>query len=169
MRATSPLDQIQYLGDIVELPKPKCPIGTKIHPQRLSPENLAYYWRKAVREILRDTQKIVYQMKREGYMTGMVGNKMLEHNKAQIRQKLDMMRHADSVEVAGHRPDGMHVTGSVSNQCYLQNGQCHSGVGYANYLLFRRTVDGNQLVYIHPHAIIGDAYLAPLVAEPSGQ
>ena len=169
MRATSPQDPLEYFGDFVEIPRPKYPIGTRLNLQALDEIAQKYYFRKALKEILRDTRKVVNKLQRDGYMKGMVGKKMLEHNKAQIRAKLDMMRFPEVVEIAGHRPQGMHVTGAISNQCYLQNGQCHGGVDYECYLLFRRTVDGNQVVYIHPYAIIREPYLKSLVVatEPS--
>lgn len=163
MRATSPRDQIQYLGDIVELPRPEYEIGTRLNLSRLSANNRRYYFRKAMYEIIRDTRRIVNELRQEGYMDGMVGNKFLPGNKQQIRDKLDMLMNADSVEVAGHRPQGLHVTGAISNQCYLKQGQCHSGVGYENFLLFRRTVDGQKLVYIHAHPVIRECYLKDLV------
>lgn len=77
------------------------------------------------------------------------------------------MRYADSVEIAGFGPEGMHAVGTIGNQCYLQRGQCHSGVSYTCYLLFRRTFNGNKTVYIHPEPIIGECYLKPLLAAPS--
>lgn len=67
-------------------------------------QDLAYYWRSAVRQVIADTRAVVTVLQREGYMTGMVGRKMLAHIKAQIRAALDMMRTADSVEVAGSLP-----------------------------------------------------------------
>ncbi|MDO8416372.1 MAG: hypothetical protein Q7S87_09195 [Agitococcus sp.] len=163
MPARTPLDQIQYLGDTVELPLPTYPIGTKLNVHRLTSENKRYYFRKAVREIIRDTRAILAKLQHDGYLTEMVGKKMLECNKAQIRAKLDMMRLADVVEIAGHCPNGMHVTGTISNQCYLVNGQCHSGVDYEHYLLFRRTDAGNKIVYIHPYPLIRGCYLKELV------
>lgn len=155
MRAPTPLDQLQFLGDHVEMPTPTHPVGTRLNIQALDEATQKYYFRKAAKEIIRDTRKIVMKLKRDGYMKAMTSKKMLEYNKAQIRAKLDMMRFADVVEIAGHRPQGMHVTGTVGSQCYLVNGQCHSGVGYEHFLLFRRTDDGCKLVYIHPYAIIG--------------
>ena len=166
MKARTPLDELQFLGEEVAMPQPQYPVGTKIDPRRLDAESLAYYWRTIVRETLRDTQKIVYELQKQGFMAGMAGKKMLPYNKDQIRAKLDMVRHADSVELAGFHPGGMHVTGTIGNQCYLVQGQCHSGVNFDCYLLFRRTVDGNKLAYIHAHPVIGEAYLkALLVAE----
>jgi hypothetical protein len=163
MPARTPLDQIQYLGDTVELPVPLYPIGTHLNVHRLSPESQSYYLRKAVKQIIRDTQVIVTKLQSEGYFKDRGHKKMREGHKTGIRAKIDMMRFADVVEVAGHHPNGMHVTGSISNQCYLVNGQCHSGVGYEHYLLFRRTVDDNKIVYIHPYPLINGRYLKDLV------
>lgn len=161
MRATSPLDEIEFLGDPVELPRPKYAVGTRLDVAkvRASEINDDYYWRTAVRAILRDTQKLVYSLKRDGFMHGMVGQKMLEHNKTQIRRKLDMMRYADSIELAGAAPESVHVS-NVANQCYLADGQCHGGVKFRYYLLFRRTVDGAKWAYLHPYPVIAECYVA---------
>jgi hypothetical protein len=169
MRAQSPLDPIQDFGDFVELPQPVYPLGTRINLHALDAPAQQYYFNKVRKEILRDTRKIVNKLKRDGFMKGMVGKKMLDFNKAQIRAKLEMMLHADVVEIAGHQPLGMHVTGAIANQCYLQNGQCHGGVRFEHYLLFRRTVDGQKLVYIHPYPIVGGCYIKSLLvpAPPS--
>ena len=59
MKARTPLDELQFLGDEVAMPQPKYPVGTKIDPSRLDAESLAYYGSTMVRAILRDTQKIV--------------------------------------------------------------------------------------------------------------
>lgn len=166
MRASSPLDPLEYFGDVVEIPRPTLPVGTRLNLQALVDEDeRAYYFMTAAKEIIRDTRKIISKLQSEGFMKDMVGKKMLEYNKAQIRAKLDMMRFAEVVEIAGHRPNGMHVTGAVGNQCYLRNGQCHGGVEHECYLLFRRTVNGNKVVYIHPYAIIREGHAKSLVIQ----
>lgn len=159
MRAKSPLDQIQYLGDPVALPKPKLPIGTVIDISGMSKENLDYYGRMALRQVLRKIRIPIKSLRAEGYLKEMTSNKMLPFHKAKVRAMLDMMRLAESIEVAGHAPSGMHVVGTIGNQCYLQNGQCHGGVDYSCYLLFRRKVDGNSVVYLHPEPLVDECYI----------
>jgi hypothetical protein len=163
MRATSPKDQIQYLGDTVELPRPKYDICTKLNVTALSAHSKRYYFRKAMYEIIADTRKVIRELRSSGYFENMVGNKLLPETKDQIRAKLDMLMTADSIEIAGCRPQGLHVTGAIANQCYLRNGQCHSGVGYEYFLLFRKNVDGNKVAYIHPYAVIREEYLKELL------
>jgi hypothetical protein len=166
MRATSPLDPIQDFGEYVALPQPKYALGTPVNVRGLSSENLEYLWGQTVREILRDTQKTIYSLKAEGFMPGMVGRKMPEYNKAQIRLKLDLMRYADSVELAGIAPVYSHVT-NVANACYLVDGQCHGGVKFRYHLLFRRVVDGRSLVYLHPYPLLSEELAKNLVRPPA--
>lgn len=167
MRATSPLDCLEYKGSPVSLPQPKYAVGTVLDLRKLSADDYRYYAKCVLREILKDTQKIVYKLKREGYMKGMVGKKMLPGNKEQIRLKLFVLKNAHTIEIAGASPRGMHVVGTVGNECYLQNGQCHSGVSYDYHLLFRCEHEGNQVVYVHRHPIIGEAYLKNLLVTPT--
>lgn len=163
MPVSSPLGELQYLGDTVALPSPRYPIGTCLNLRALDPESQHYYFMKAVKDLIRDTRAITTSLQKEGYFKEMRGKKLLPDNKAAIREKIDMLRLADSVEIAGYKPEGMHVTGTIGNQCYLRNGQCHSGVSYTLYLLFRRTLAGNRIVYIHPYPVIHERYLKNLV------
>jgi hypothetical protein len=163
MRATSPQDPLQFMGDIVELPEPPYAIGTRIDIKKLAPSDRQYYGRTILRSILRKTRAILDQLQAEGYLNDMVGKKMLPGNKAQLREMLDVLMHPDAVELAGMSPQGMHVTGNVANQCYLQYGPGHSGVSYCYYLLFRKLVNGNKVVYIHPEPVIRAEYLRDLV------
>lgn len=73
MRATTPLDELEYKGDIVQLPQPMYPIGTKIDVSRLPADDYAYYARNVFRQALRRDQDIIYSLKAEGYMEDMVG------------------------------------------------------------------------------------------------
>jgi hypothetical protein len=155
------------MGDIVELPVPPYAIGTRIDITKLEGGDARYYFRTMLRDILRKTRSTLDSLQAQGYLKDMVGKKMLPGNKVQLRQKLDILLHPDAVELAGMAPQGMHVTGTVGNQCYLRNGQCHSGVSYCYYLLFRKLVDGNQVVYIHPEPLIRGEYLRKLVIPVS--
>ena len=163
MRATTPLQPLEYLGSPVAIPQPMYTVGTIIDISKLNADSYAYYAKKVLREILRDTQKMVYALKAEGYMKGMIGKKMLDHNKAQIRQKITVMQNAHTIELAGFAPWAMHVVGTVGNECYLKNGQCHSGLSYKCYLLFRCNIDGHEAVYVHDYPIVGEAYIEELL------
>jgi len=161
LRAKTPLDELEYFGERVELPRPKYLVGTQIDIGPLRADDRAYYWREIVRSVIRDSRRVISSLQREGYLGEMKGKKMLPGNKDQIRAMLDIVRYADSVE-----PRGMHVVGTLGNQCYLRNGQCHSGVYYRYFLLFRRKLKGNKVVYIHPHAVIDENAITIRDAEP---
>lgn len=165
MRASTPQDPLQYMGDIVTLPEPPYAIGTRIDISKLNASDARYYFRTMLRDILRKTRAILDSLQAEGYLNDMVGKKMLPGNKAQLREKLDIILHPDAVELAGMAPQGMHVTGNAANQCYLQYGQGHSGVSYCYYLLFRKVVNGNKVVYIHPEPVISGEYLREMVLQ----
>lgn len=163
MRATSPRDQIQFFGETVQLPAPKQAIGTRLDPSRLSAEDFSYYARKVLRQVLRNIRIPIKSLKAQGYLKDMKRNKMMDFHKEKVREMLDVMHSADSVEVAGHAPYGVHVSGGIGNQCYLQSGQSHSGVSYSCFLLFRKVVDGNKCAYLHKEALINEVYLKDLV------
>jgi hypothetical protein len=151
------------MGDFVQLPTPKYALGTRLDLSRLEPSDRAYYGKKILSEIFRDMRAVLQSLKKEGYLKDMKGKKIPPHNKAQIREMLNVLLNPDSVELAGMKPEGMHVTGTVSNQCYLRNGQCHGGVSFCYYLLFRKEVDGSKLVYVHTDPVIREEYLKNLV------
>jgi len=165
-RARTPLDNLDSREAFVSLPVPSIAVGTKVKMREWArKQDLAYYWRNAVRQVISDTRAVVTVLQRDGYLTGMVGRKMLAHNKAKIRAALDIMRTADSVEVAGHMPSATHVVGSVAGQCYLTRSNCHGGVEYHCYLLFRKKdSEGRELAYIHRHAMVSEGSLEALPA-----
>jgi len=138
------------------MPRPKYPVGTKLLLSQIDPETFQFYWGKLVRETVKATRVSVDYLQKEGLLPGMIGKKMMACHKASIIKNLDMMRYADSIEIAGHQPVGLHGLGSPANQCYLNRSDFSSGVGFRCYLLFRRIVDEKSLYYIHPHSIVNE-------------
>lgn len=161
-RARSPLDQMEYLGDHVELPLPPLPVGTVVefNPKGMHPSDMAYYKRLGLKLIIQDTKKIVRSLRRQGFASGDALNAPLpKFNTDKIRQIAHVVANAHTMEIAGWKPKGMHVVGTLGHQSYLQDGQCHSGVSYEAYLLFRCTLNGSEVVYICPHAIVSSRAL----------
>lgn len=165
MRATSPKDELEHFGDFVSIPLPRHPIGTRLDPSKLQAHDRAYYYRLVLRGILKTLREVLARLNRQGFSMPEQGKRLLPFHKARVREMLNLVSRADSVEIAGHAPLGMHVSNQPAHQCYLRNGQCHSGVGYSCYLLFRKEVDGQKLVYLHPHPVIREEYIKNILAE----
>lgn len=152
MRAKSPLDALEHKGERVALPLPRIAIGTRLKPLPKQPD-YAFYRKRMLRELLRDTRRIVDRLRREGFINGKPGERLPDFNKKAIRRALHIYEHSTDVEVAGICPEYGPVFGNPTNQCYLQHGHTHSGVGYTYYLLFRMELDGNRIVLIHSHPV----------------
>ena len=146
MRATSPLDQIQAF-EHYNMPQPKFSIGMEVDRACL---NVPYYRKSLLRHELKKTRQILKQH---------IG-KLHEYNKEQIRKKMSMFDKSEKIEIAGIAPFNSLVVGNVSNQCYIRDGQCHGGVTYNYYLLFRITdKQDRKLVYISDIPIILEGHL----------
>lgn len=160
--ARSPLDILEFRGDAVSIPKPKFPVGTKVaYAPSNHKSNYKFFAKAVVKQLVKDTSKIVNKLRKEGFSGGIeaIGTPLPFFNMRQIVKIIQFMKTADSVEIAGHAPKGMHTGGTVSNQCYLENGQCHSGTSFDAYLLFRKNVNGQDLVYIHAHPVCPETSL----------
>jgi hypothetical protein len=96
----------------------------------------------------------VDKLRRNGYVKGPLGSRLPEFNKAKVREEMSMVDNADSIEICGAAPWAMHVCGSIGNECYLVDGQCHSGLSWEYFLLFRQTVDGRNQVYVHRNPVL---------------
>lgn len=157
MPATSPLDMLQYLGTFVALPQPAFSVGTRVCLENLSPSDARYYFRKGLREHLRQLRIRLDSLTQYGIVPYAGGKRLHAHNKGQLRLALDLVLRPDSVEIAGSAPNSPHLCGNVGNQCYLQGGQCHSGLDHHYYLLFRKKVGDNDLVFMHPLPVLSES------------
>lgn len=149
------------------MPVPRLPIGTVLDPNAVAAFNIDYYKRTVVRQVIRRSQRIVYKLKRQGFMKGMVGKKMLPYNKEQIRATLEGMRNATSFEVAGYAPRHGHCIGRSAHESAL-NGipSAMGGVEFNAYILFRFEKDGKPFVYIHEEAFVSESDLKELIIKP---
>lgn len=164
--AKSPLQELEYRGENVALPRPKLSVGTVVCPKtEQAAVNSSYFLKKIRSQIEADTLEVVnvLRLKHPSFNMGEVGDPLPDFNAAQVDAKMAIVLAPDSVEIAGHAPRAMHAVGVIGNQCYLEDGQCHGGLKYDAYLLFRKNVDGNILVYVHPHAVVPEYCL--LVAQ----
>lgn len=152
MRAKSPLDALEHKGERVALPLPRMAIGTRLKPLPKQPD-YAFYRKRMLRELLRDTREVIDKLRRKGFIRGKPGERLPDFNKKEIRRSMHIYDQSTDVEVAGICPEYGHVVGHPTNQSYLQQGHCHRGVGYSYYLLFRMELDGNRVVLIHSHPV----------------
>ncbi|MGG6263297.1 hypothetical protein ACQ4M3_35275 [Leptolyngbya sp. AN03gr2] len=79
------------------------------------------------------------------------------------RQILDFLKRGKQLEysIAGIEANYALPTISVSNQCYLQNGQCHSGLFWQYKVLIKGVLDGKNVCVI-PNVWIGEQDFIPL-------
>lgn len=170
MPATSPLDMLQNLGAFVALPQPAFPVGTRVNLEKLSPVDARYFFRKGLREHLRKLRETLDSLADYGIKPYAGGKRLHPHNKGNLRLALAMVLHPDSVELAGSAPSSPYVCGNVGNQCYLQGGQCHTGVEHCYHLLFRKKVGDNDLVFIHPLPVLPESTVRQCrMTEPANQ
>lgn len=153
MRATSPLDALAPASS--EMPLPKYSIGTKLDLTQVASYNVDYYKKKVRMTLIRGLRKTLTSLQRQGYLKDMKGKKMLDVHKQELRKMFDFMATADTVEVAGFAPHGMHVSGTIAHECYLAGGFGYSGVSYNYYLLFRKVDEqGRHLVFLYPEPLL---------------
>jgi len=135
---------------------PGYPVGTKLSLRMLSPETLRHYWMKIVREVIEPHRANFNRLQQQGNLPEKTDKKLMNFQKELIRAKLDMMQYADSIEIAGHQ---LHVQGSIANGIYTDDNQFNANISFHCFLLFRRTVEGKALVYVHPTPVVSE-YLA---------
>lgn len=164
MHASSPLDPLAALTADAQLAQPKYPIGTKVDLSKVADYNRPYYQKTIRRNLIRRLRKSLDSLQKQGYLKDMRGKKMLDCHKEKLRETFRMMEQADSVEVAGHAPNSMHVVGNIANQCYITGGPGFSGTSYGYYFLFRKTdAEGRKLVYIYPDPLMDESNVRPCV------
>jgi len=140
MRANSPADalgppsELEYhfkIGDKVKVSIRKCDRG--------------YY----LKQYLKPLRVSLKSLRKQGYMSGRF---LGPGTKDSIRQELDFMATADSIEIVGITPLYGQPVGHIVNQCYLGGVPgAASGVSFHYHLLFRKRVVSDRdrsLVYI---------------------
>ncbi len=158
MQAITQLDALDGISGDIPLAQPMYPIGTKIDLSKIVGEDRAYFQRKIRKVLIQRLRKTLNSLQKQGYLKEMRGKKMLSYNKDQLRAAFCLMAEADSVEVAGYAPCGMHTVGFIANQCYIQGGTGFSGTSYSYYFMFRKTdEEGRKLVYIYPEPLMRES------------
>lgn len=145
------LDSLQPTSDELfePIPQPKFPIGTKLDPRKVSDLNRAYYQKKIRSGLIRQLRRTVTSLRKQGYLAEMTTNKLLPVHKQRLRDMFNFMATADSAEVAGHRPHGMHISNQIAHQSYVTGGTGWSGLSFDYYVLFRKVGPTNkQLAFL---------------------
>ena len=154
MRATSPRDALVSTKGHVPIPSPKLAVGTKLDLSKVASYNKPSMLRTIRREVISRKRDTINRMRKEGYFPEMRGKKMLDCHKAQIREIFEFMETADSVEIAGHGPNEQQSHGAIANQCYIAGGSGFSAWSFSVYVLFRKQVGGQKLIYTHPEPLM---------------
>lgn len=175
MRARGPADALG--GEKTRaLPECRLRIGMRLDPGVLRASS-GWEWvrRQIVRFQIRQTRDIIRKLKKGGYHANTRGWAH-EESKNKIREILRLVETSHEAEVCGIYGYGMHVDGSVANQCYVGGVPgAASGITYYAQLLFRGTADddrGNAIAYVHPVARFMFAeheVLRALIPEPSSE
>lgn len=169
MRATSPLDALGPTQVFEPIPQPTVPIGTQLDLSKAASYNQPYYIRRIRRELIRRMRSTVSRLHADGYLPEMVGKKMLSRHKEMLRAKFEFMRTADGVFVAGHAPSEAQSHDNIANQCYLKGGSGFSGMSFHCYVMFRKNVNGRELIYTLPFSLLGeDDARGCIVTAPPG-
>jgi hypothetical protein len=168
MRATTPRDSIGSSGHEGPRPinQPKVAVGTKLDLSKVVDYNKEYHIRTVRRRTIRRHRKTIDGMRRDGYFEEMRGKKMLDCHKEQIRDIFRFMETADSVIVAGAGPYSLSHD-HIVNQCYVDGS--YSFLHFNYYLMFRKNIDGKELVYTYPEPLLGEGdVLRCVIPEPVG-
>jgi hypothetical protein len=164
MPAPSPLDSLATVSNTAAMPHPKYPVGTQLDLAKIPLCDQAYYKKTVRRTLIRRLRQSLNRLQAQGYLEEMRGKKMLAGNKAALRDIFLFMETADTVEVAGHQPTGLHSVGSIVNECYLQGGSSFSGTSFSYFLLFRKKdAEGRNLVCIYPDALLDEGRVGSCV------
>mgnify|MGYP006318012795 CR=1 FL=1 len=166
MRATSPLDALGPTQAFEPIPQPTLPVGTRLDLTKVASYNRPYYIRRIRQELIRRLRKTIDRMRVDGYFPEMVGNKLLPCHKEQLRAKFHFMETADGVFVAGHAPSEAQSHDNIANQCYLVGCPGFGGMSYHCYVMFRKLVNGNQLIYTLPFSLLGEDDAKNCVVRP---
>jgi hypothetical protein len=155
MRATTPQDSIGSSGRDGARPinQPMVPVGTKLDLSRVVDYSREYLIREVRRKTIRRTRKSIDSLQRDGYLEEMRGKKMLDCHKERIREIFRFMETADSVIVAGVGPYSLSHN-HIVNQCYVDGS--YSPIYFNYYLMFRKNIDGKELVYTYPEPLLGE-------------
>lgn len=156
MRATSPLDALGPTAAYEPIPQPKVPVGTPLDLTKVASYNRPYYIKRIRTELVRRLRTTIDRMHADGYFPEMQGKKLLDCHKEQLRAKFRFMESADGVFVAGHAPSEAQSHDNIANQCYLVGGSGYGGMSFHCYVMFRKLVDGKQLIYTLPFSLLDE-------------
>jgi hypothetical protein len=84
------------------------------------------------------------------YSSFYLGKLLKESGKGITKQILDLLRRGEQIEysIAGIEAYYALPTMAVVNQCYLQDGQCHSGLTWHYKVLIKGVLDGKKVCVI---------------------
>ena len=165
MQAT-PSQPLPRVTDFIEIPQPKYPVGTRVDPSLVTDYTRPYYIKSIRNSIVRAHRKSIDRLRTMGLLPEMTTKKMLACHKARIRELFNFMKTADSVVVAGHAPGELQSLGNIANQCYLAGGAGFGAMSYNYYFMFRKNVDGRELIYTHPEALMNENNIKFCLVEP---
>lgn len=145
-------------GSDTSIPPIAYPVGTPF-PAELLKDEKDYYIKTIMKQAESRTRKILESLKRQGFRER-TGHKMHPFNVDQLQQIRDIITNPDSIEVAGHAPSEALIVGHISNACYVRGVPgATGGLQWKMFLCFRKRVDGNDVVYIHPEPVFSEGSL----------
>jgi hypothetical protein len=120
---------------------------------KVAPFTLSAWERgKILRTMISEHIRVCAKLRRDGYIQKTPGDTavLTKHVKGMIRAFMHVIDTAHTVEVAGVHGGGHHLGLSPVNQCYVGGGSGWSGMDFYAQLLWRATVDGNEVVVLQP-------------------
>lgn len=146
-------------GDM-DLPRPRFAVGTRVRLPKYERDSvIGMCYRDARRKLVEDYRAYIARQRANG-LTDEALQLAVSECKQDIRFTLAIMRHADSIEIAGHAPQSMNVVGVVGTPAFLRDNKLSSDVEFNVYLLFRHKLkDGTEVAYIYPDALVSESLL----------
>jgi len=166
MRATSPLDSLGATVAYEPIPQPRIPVGTQLDLSKAVYYNKPWYIRRLRTTLIREMRETITRMQAQGYFPEMQGKKLLPAHKKMLRDSFEFMRTADGVFVAGHAPSESQSRNNIANQCYLAGGPGYGRMTFQCYVMFRKNVDGKELIFTFTKPLIGEDDALSCVVAP---
>lgn len=139
-RAPTPNDSIDPPSTIKKYPKSKFSMYQKVHITNKGYEE----W---VNRLRKEHEKVLRGMRKDGYK-GVSFKYFYLDNKHDVTSPISIANPERVAEIIGmHCTYGLPLT-MVSNECYLNQGSCHSGITYSYDILIRKTENGRNICFI---------------------
>jgi hypothetical protein len=170
-----PTPRLDVLGNPLAyepIPQPLYSVGSQVDLSKVVGYNRPVHIKRIRTNLIRRLRATVTRLQADGYLPEMQGKKFLEAHKAALRKKFDFMETAEGVYLAGLEPSAMQSYDNIANQCYMSGSAGYGKMCFNYFVLFRKYVDGNELVYMLPFSLLHESEVGQCIvnqAQPQPQ